>query len=101
MSVKAMTLVWEKSKHKGSDLLVFLAIADHVGDDKGLAWPSIAHLAKKCRMSQSNTQRCVRALIQSGEIILERQGDGRKSSLYRLNIEGCKVDSPRTLLPLP
>ena len=86
-----MTDVWEFSKHKGSDLLVLLAIADHVGDQNGMAWPSIPHLAEKCRMSHRNTRYCVKALIASGELLLVRQGDGNKSSVYRLNIEGGKV----------
>jgi hypothetical protein len=89
-----MTAVWDRSKHKGSELLILLAIADHVGDENGLAWPSIGHLAKKSRMSAVNTQRCVRALIGSGELIQVRQGEGRKSSVYRLNLETYQVDTP-------
>jgi hypothetical protein len=89
-----MTRVWESSKHKGTDLLVLLAIADHVGDENGLAWPSVATLARKSRMSHKNTQRVVRALIESGELVLVRQGDGRKSSVYRVTVEGGQVGTP-------
>ena len=45
MSVRYMSMVWEYSQHKGVQLLLLLAIADHCNDD-GLAYPSIGRLAK-------------------------------------------------------
>jgi len=67
MSVKAMTWVWEHSQHKGSALLVLLAIADMANDD-GDCWPGVGRLAQKCRMKERNLQLILRALETSGEL---------------------------------
>jgi hypothetical protein len=40
MSIKVMSLVWEKSQAKGKELLLMLAIADFA-DDWGEAFPGI------------------------------------------------------------
>ena len=50
MSMRMMTQVWERSQHKGSELLLMLAIADNA-NDQGVAYPSKKTLAKKTRLS--------------------------------------------------
>jgi hypothetical protein len=56
MSISIMTLVWSESQHKGSELLLLLAIADNA-NDQGIAYPSLRTLAKKTRMSRRNVIR--------------------------------------------
>jgi len=69
-----MSRVWEHSRHKGSELLLLLAIADFADDD-GRAYPSIARLATKTRLSKRNVQLVLRRLEESGELAIE-QGAG-------------------------
>lgn len=71
MSIKVMSYVWEHSKHKGSELLTLLAIADCAHDDGTNAFPSIATLAKKTRMTARNTQMVIRKLTDSTELALK------------------------------
>ncbi len=71
MSIQCMTRVWAESKHKGSQLLLLLAIADNASDD-GFAWPSVQTLAKKTRMSDRHTVRMLEDLEKSGELILSK-----------------------------
>jgi hypothetical protein len=71
MSIKAMTAVWEHSTQKEGSLLILLALADFAHDDGSGAFPSVATLAKKARMSERNTQYCLRRLEQAGEIVRE------------------------------
>lgn len=73
MSVECMTRVWKSSKHKGSQLLLLLAIADHAGDE-GFAWPGIPSLAKKTRMSERHTMRMLDELEHSGELLISKSG---------------------------
>ncbi len=80
MSNKYLTLVWEHSRAKGSELLVLLAIADHA-DESGHAYPGIARLAKKARIDERSVRRAIKALERIGEIRADR-GGGRKSSRY-------------------
>lgn len=83
MSVRKMAEVWEFSQHSGTHLLLLLAIADFA-DDNGRAYPSVASLARKCRMKPRNAQTLLASLRESGELVI-RNGEGPKgTNLYRI-----------------
>lgn len=86
MSIKIMSLVWEKSQHKGSALLLMLALADHA-DDKGRCWPGMTSLALKTRMGRRNVVKLMERLEKSGEVVVEVRGGQAASNRYRINIE--------------
>ncbi|MDQ3831906.1 MAG: helix-turn-helix domain-containing protein [Candidatus Tectomicrobia bacterium] len=67
MSIAIMTHVWQRSQHKGSELLLLLAIADNA-NDQGIAYPSVRTLAKKTRLSRRNVQYLINKVEQSGEL---------------------------------
>lgn len=73
-----MARVWENSQHAGSDLLMLLAIADF-SDDDGNAYPGVATLAKKCRMTQRNANLILANLKRSGELVV-RQNEGPRGT---------------------
>jgi hypothetical protein len=75
MSINVMTRVWQHAQHKGSALLLLLALADHANDE-GICWPSIQTLAAKIRMSERQTQRMLGTLIASGDVYAH-EGRGR------------------------
>lgn len=72
MSIKVMASIWENSKQRGTALLMLLAIADNA-NEYGEAWPSIDHLAEKCRMKRRNAQLLLKELEESGELLIARQ----------------------------
>ena len=72
MSIEVTTAVWKFSKQKSGSLLVLLAIADYA-NQLGIAWPSVATLAAKTRMSDRNVQRWLRKLQQDGELEIRRK----------------------------
>jgi Helix-turn-helix domain len=85
MSIRIMTQVWERSQHKGSELLLMLAIADNA-NDRGLAYPSLNTLAKKTRITRRNVIFLVKKLIRSGELRVEvGRGPGR-TNIYHVDI---------------
>lgn len=100
MSQKLSSLVWENSQHKGTELLVLLAIADNADTATCQAYPSIGYLAGKARLSKRAIQYAIRALIESGELeIVEpggwnREGTGR-SNLYRIKAENLDAKGSR------
>lgn len=57
-----MSAVWNSSEAKGTTRLVFLALADNARDDDGVAWPSVATLARKCRVDERTVQRAINQL---------------------------------------
>jgi len=85
MSVTVMGLVWEHSRHKGGDLLVLLALADHA-DDFGISYPSIDHLAQKTRMSRRNTIYVIRRLEKSRELHVYNNAGPAGVHKYLINI---------------
>lgn len=70
-----MTTVWEFFPEGGSELLALLALADWA-DDEGRCFPSIAAIAKKTRLSKSQTQRVVHGLIEAGFVAVEGNESG-------------------------
>lgn len=99
MSVLVMNEAWEHSKQGGNALIVLLKLADNADDERRLAWPSVPHLAKKCRMSERTVQRALRELEAAGEISTHREGgrqrDGSyKATVYRVHPQGRQCVTP-------
>jgi helix-turn-helix protein len=88
MSMRMMTLVWEKSQHKGSELLLLLAIADNA-NDQGIAYPSIGTLAKKTRMSRRSIQYLIHRVEQTGELHVSLGTGPRGCNEYCLLLGGA------------
>ena len=96
MSIYVMSQVWAGSQHKGAALLLMLALADFAHDDGTNAYPSVATLARKTRMSDRQVQRLIQQCERSGELVAERSTDGLHSTRYSvvlsaLNVTGGKM----------
>lgn len=80
MSVKVMNAVWDLQVSL-AEKMVLMAIAD-AADDKGYAWPSFAHLERRCCMSRRSVIRCVNTLVELGVLTKEsrKRGDGSHTS---------------------
>lgn len=63
MSIKVMTLVWDRYQGSGSELLAMLALANWCNDDGGSLYPSIKQIALKMRVSRSQAQRVLHGLM--------------------------------------
>jgi len=85
VSVAVMSTVWARSQHRGSELLLLLAIADFADDD-GRAFPSIESLAHKVRLSPRMVRRLIRRLEASGELVVERASGRGRSSVYQIRV---------------
>lgn len=85
MSIHFMDQVWQHSRHKGSELLLLLAIADYA-NQAGTAWPSVASLACKTRLSVRRVQQLLRALADEDlpELQILRSAGPYRSNLYRI-----------------
>jgi len=75
MSQKAQICVWTRSRAKELDLLLLLAIADFADSDGRNAWPTVATLATKVRLRESEVLQLLHQLEQAGEIVVERTAD--------------------------
>jgi len=88
-----MSYVWEHSRHKGSDLLLMLAIADHA-DDNGVAYPSIPRLAQKMRMSERNVQYRLDKLLNSTELVIMKNAGPGGVHLFQVKVPGGEKIAP-------
>ena len=102
MSIRAMNWAWGLQLEP-CPKLVILALAD-IADDKGEAWPSVRHLARKTCVSARTIQRVLRTFARDRliQIAERRVPSGRQTaSVYRLaltaNGEGDKL-SPSLLI---
>ena len=95
MSVKVQSVVWKHSRCGGSALLLLLALAD-IADDAGVAYPSVAALARKIRMSERNTHYLIKKLCSMDELSVEVGAGPRGCNLFRVHTSrGAKItDEP-------
>lgn len=97
MSVKIMSLVWERAPYSSGSLLVLLALADW-SNEEGISWPSMETLATKTRIERRSAQRIVRQLASDGYIKIEEGGGRGKQHRYIIQTE--KMTNCRPLCEL-
>lgn len=102
MSVKIMSMIFEKYPNGGGEMLMALALADHADDFGENIYPSISTLAKKTRQSVRTVQYQLRKMTDAGFVsVVENNKGGRikdkkyKSTEYRINMgffdKGAKI----------
>lgn len=74
MSVESISLVLNHSQSKGTAKVVLLGIANHDGD--GGAFPSIKTLMRYGHCSERTVQKCLRELVDLGELQVHVNGGG-------------------------
>ncbi len=85
MSVKTLADAWDNSVHKGSELLVLVAIAENSNDDTDSTYLSIEFIAWKTRLSRRSVQRIISTLEKSGELLIQRNRGRNGTNVYRIN----------------
>ena len=98
-----MSIVWESAPTDNpSELLVLLTIADHADDDGENAYPGIARIARRCRLSERRVQQIIKTLQENGLLMVEKQAGGsydtrsdRRPNRYTLIMDGVKPTAPR------
>lgn len=86
MSVRVLSKVWDGYPNGGTELLALLALADW-SDDEGRCFPSIYSIAKKTRLSRSQAQRIVHALIKQSYLkVIGNEFGGAPGSSRRYQI---------------
>jgi hypothetical protein len=89
MSLKVLTIVWDRYPEGGSKLLTMLALADWADDDGGRIYPSMATLAAKIRMSERHAIRVMHYLVEKNYLELltpDNKGGSKRSNRYRIKL---------------
>lgn len=77
MSIKVMTMVFDRYPEGGNERLLALAMADHARDDGTRIWPSVAELARKTMQSERTVQRQIAKMVSRGWLEVVRSATGR------------------------
>ena len=83
-----MSWVWDHSTVGGTERLVLLALADCANDEGRECWPSIATLARKCRVDTRTVQRVIRRLADGGHVEILPSPGGRAANRYAVTMDG-------------
>ncbi|MEO6080645.1 MAG: helix-turn-helix domain-containing protein [Steroidobacteraceae bacterium] len=103
VSIKIMSLVWDRFDASGGELLLALALADFADENGGSIWPSVNTLMRKTRQSRRTVQRQLADLRARHWLLvddLDIEGGGRgRTALYHISQEwlkgGATGDAPR------
>jgi Helix-turn-helix domain len=95
MSVKVMSLVFDRYPRGGGERLLALALADHAHDDGTRIFPSVSTLSRKSFQSERTVQRQLRKMEQDGWLIrVSDFGSGRGNCTeYCINPDWLKGDN--------
>ncbi|HEX8883322.1 MAG TPA: helix-turn-helix domain-containing protein [Noviherbaspirillum sp.] len=99
MSIKIMTMVWDRYPNGGGELLMALALADHSHDDGQHIFPGVKSLMAKTRQSERTVQNQLRAMIEACWLLPTNKatgGAGHKRE-FRINPDWIKGAEFETL----
>jgi len=84
-----MSLVWDDTQFKGTELLVLLCLADHANDE-GVCWPCYDRIAARARCTRRQAIRLVKNLRAEGWITVIGKRPTQKGqfvNLYRVHLK--------------
>lgn len=98
MSVRIMSMVFDRYPVGGGEYVLALALADHSHEDGSRIFPSVESLAQKSRQSVRTIQRQLIAMQESGWLVLVREGGKgpKNTNEYRINpawVDGADFSS--------
>lgn len=79
MSVKIMSMVFDRYTDGGGEMLLALALADHASNEGENIFPSVKALAEKTRQSERSVQYQLRKMEADGWLILVNAGNGGRN----------------------
>ena len=83
MSIKIMSMIWDRGPENQSERFVLLALADYANDE-GECWPSIGGIARKTCLTDRGVRKIIRRLQDAGWLEIEEGGGRKNCNLYRI-----------------
>jgi len=94
LSIKVMEWVWNNSSARDGQLLVLLAIADNANHEGRNAFPSIAELCRKSRLSQRGVRYALRGLEEAGCVVTTLQAGPGGCNRYQVVMDPASIAAP-------
>ena len=86
MSVRIMSVIWERAPYDGGTLIVLLALGDYCNDE-GECFPNVCSIARKARLGERQVHNILRDLKNDGVISIQKGGGRGVSNRYRIHTE--------------
>jgi hypothetical protein len=77
------------------EMLVSLVLAEHANPEGGLAYPSVARIARMAHMSERGVQYCLRKLVERGIIEVQHEATNKRPTVYRFPAFRGAITSPQ------
>ncbi|MCH7882626.1 MAG: hypothetical protein IIB69_13875 [Proteobacteria bacterium] len=94
MSIRVISIVWDRYPEGGAKLLTMLALADWGNDRGGRIYPSMKTLAGKIRISERQTIRIIHDLVENDyleHLNPENKGGRDTPNRYRIRLETLTI----------
>ncbi len=95
MSVKMMSLVFDRFPYGGNERVLALAIADHAHDDGSNIYPGNERLSQKAMISERTVIRLMQKFVKIGWLVKVKNGNSGRgiANEYRINPDWIKGDN--------
>jgi len=84
MSHKVVRKVLEQSRARGSARMVLVVIAEHANHQGQRSFPGIPTISREANLSERQTYRALRKLVNSGELEIQKEKGPHGTNLYRV-----------------
>src|SRR5207244_13000049 len=92
MSIRVMSVIWERAPYDGGTLIVLLALGDYCNDE-GECFPNVCSIARKARLGERQVHNILRDLKNDGVISIQKGGGRGISNRYRIHPESLRSSS--------
>jgi hypothetical protein len=97
MSYVEVEAVLARSKSKGANRLVLIAIASRIGIRSGVCWPSLERIAADANVAVKTVLAAIAELVESGELVIRRGAGKNGANIYRVTIDPENLDEIEAL----
>src|SRR3989442_15654452 len=101
MSIRVMSVIWERAPYDGGTLIVLLALGDYCNDE-GECFPNVCSIARKARLGERQVHYILRDPKNQGGISIQKgRGPGAPprypTHTQNMNSRSRKPDSAKPL----
>ena len=98
MSVRVMSLVWDRKDLDSTERLVLLSLADH-SDDEGTCYPSMRRLCERTSMGERAIQGAIKRLVERGFLAVSYNAGKAGTNVFAITMPPAANAPPQQMRP--
>lgn len=96
MSVRVMSLVWDRKDLDSTERLVLLSLADH-SDDEGTCYPSMRRLCERTSMGERAIQGAIKRLVERGFLAVSYNAGKAGTNVFAITMPPAANAPPQQM----